>query len=124
VHASHPTTAPPAPPPPSARRIAWRIAAVAAPAVIWFGTFWLVARAASPDVPPGRCSGIGFGCTLAPRDAVEFTGFLFGVFAVPVATVVTAACLAARGPRRRWLVSGALTVVAAGALCLAVAASG
>ena len=126
VHASRPTTAPPLPPrpPSSAHRLAWRIAAVAAPAVIWCGTFWLAARAASPDVPPGRCSGIGFGCELAPRDAVAFTGFFLGVVAVPVATVVTALCLVAGERVRGWLVFGALTVVAAGALCLAVAASG
>ena len=36
------------------------------------------------DVPGGGCEGIGFGCSLAPADAVV----LFGMFAAPVLLLV------------------------------------
>ncbi|AZU01172.1 hypothetical protein [Brevibacterium linens] len=33
---------------------------------------WLLAPGSLPE---GQCSGLGFGCTLTPRDSIQFAGF-------------------------------------------------
>lgn len=37
---------------------------------------WLLA----PDsLPEDQCNGLGFGCTLTPRDSIQFAGFFFAL---------------------------------------------
>ncbi|MHC6175218.1 hypothetical protein [Glutamicibacter sp. X7] len=57
-------------------RAVWTMLCVAGIAVAgYFLALWL-----APDVnASGQCSGIGFGCTLTPRDALLFFGFLLAL---------------------------------------------
>lgn len=59
----------------------------------------LLGLAASPDVGPGRCEGIGFGCTVAPRDGIWVLGFAGGVIGIPVYWLVLGIALWIRSLR-------------------------
>ena len=91
------------------------------PAVIWCGAAVAVGLALPADPPDGQCEGIGFGCTLSPRDTLWFAAVYVGALAVPIGTLVSivAAVLAPEG-RRRAAVVGALSAMAAVIAGLAV----
>lgn len=65
------------------RSLAWLFACVAGMWALVVLAFVLV-----PDHnPPGQCEGIGFGCSLTPRDGVLLGSVVFGV-PISVGTVV------------------------------------
>ncbi|WP_254127310.1 hypothetical protein [Aquihabitans sp. G128] len=92
------------------------LAALLGPLAIWGLAMGLAGAVASPEVPDGQCSGIGFGCTLSPRDGAWFLGLYAGVPAVAVTTTVLLLCLVA--PRR---FRGALVGTLLGAFACVVA---
>ncbi len=49
---------------------------------------YLIGLSMSPHVADDGCEGIGFGCSLAPRDVAWLYGAGFGVIAVPVSWMV------------------------------------
>ena len=65
-------------------------------------TFALLVRGASRVNASGQCTGIGFGCTLTPHDALVFAGTFIGVPALAVGLLLSAgtAGLLARNPDR------------------------
>jgi hypothetical protein len=68
-----------------ARRLWLAVALIwALPAVALFFAVNLLPN----EVPPGRCQGIGFGCTLAPNDRVLFMGYVYYFWSVPVGIIV------------------------------------
>lgn len=87
-------------------------------AVVALIVAWLLA----PDsLPAGQCSGLGFGCTLTPRDSIEFAGFLFGIPATiawfSVGAIATS--LLGRFSNLKWWWIGLLSL----GICLIVAAA-
>lgn len=79
---------------------------------------WLVAFLLAPDRNPnGQCEGLGFGCTLPPRDSLEFAGILLvapgSVLAVLVTGVVRLVRISRGSPRTVWdMVLGAVLAAA------------
>jgi hypothetical protein len=49
----------------------------------------------------GRCEGLGFGCTLAPADAVLFAGIVIGPFLFVAGLIVCAVIAFVRARRMR-----------------------
>lgn len=90
------------------------LAAVLGPLVIWATAFGLAAAASSAEVAEGQCEGIGFGCSLAPRDGALFVGVLLGVPVVGVATLLMTVSLLVPHRHRPRLVGGLLGVFAIG----------
>lgn len=66
------------------RSLAWMFGAVAVPWVLAVVAYGL----AADSNPPGQCEGIGFGCTLTPRDSVLFAMVFLGVPITAGAVVV------------------------------------
>ncbi len=101
---------------------------VLGPGVLWCGAAFVVGLLLPADPPPGQCEGIGFGCTLSPRDTAWFAAAYVGVAAVPIGTLtsVLAASLAPAG--RRWVASlwsiGAMGAVVVAVMVALVAADG
>ena len=119
----HRHPAPPRPPgheTPGQAFVTWLLV-VCGPAVLWCGAALFVGLLLPADPPEGQCEGIGFGCTLSPRDTVWFAAVYVGAAAVPVATLVSlvAAILVPEG-RRRAAVVGGLSAMAAVLVGLAV----
>jgi len=105
---------------PASGRLATFLAAAFGPLTIWAVTVGLGGLLASPDLPPGRCEGIGFGCSLPKRDAVWLVGLYLGVPVVAVATLVTLLALAVPERRRRAVVTTLLALFAAGTVVVVV----
>lgn len=72
---------------------AWLLLAIAC-----WGVAWVVAPDANAG---GQCEGLGFGCTLTPKDALTFAAFL----ATPVAvrTLLLALLIIVVAVQRSWL---------------------
>ncbi|GIF72742.1 hypothetical protein [Asanoa siamensis] len=69
-----------------------------------FGVAWLATLTQPSQVADGQCEGLGFGCTLSPRDGARFALFLFGAPALLVSLLlclIVIAVVAARRTRRR-----------------------
>ena len=78
-----------------------RVAAVVVGIPVGYAAFVTVLGfTASPRVGAGECAGIGFGCTLAPRDWIWLGGAYLGLFVVPVLWVVTGIVIWVRRRRR------------------------
>jgi hypothetical protein len=60
------------------------------PLAIWAGAVLGGSALATDALPAGQCEGIGWGCTLTPRDSLIFAGVVLGVVVVPIATAVAA----------------------------------
>jgi hypothetical protein len=75
------------------------VAVVVGIPVLYALVVYLIGMAASPHLPEGRCEGIGFGCSLPPREAAWLYGAWFGVIVVPV--LWTAAAVVIWLARRR-----------------------
>jgi hypothetical protein len=92
-------------------------------AIACWGVAWVVAPDANAG---GQCEGLGFGCTLTPKDALVFAAFL----ATPVAvgTLLLALLLVVVTVQRSWLprlggiALGTLAGACGLALTLAIAA--
>ena len=100
------------------RSLAWMFGCV--------GAVWLVAVMAYvllPDHnPPGQCEGIGWGCTLTPRDGVLFAMMFLGV-PITVGTVVIGTIWIAFWHTRWGAMATGLSAFAAGlVVCIAFAA--
>ncbi|MEG9226669.1 hypothetical protein [Aeromicrobium sp. Sec7.5] len=65
------------------RSLAWMFGGIG---LLWAAAVVAYALAADSN-PPGQCEGIGFGCTLTPRDSVLFAMMFLGV-PITVGTVV------------------------------------
>jgi hypothetical protein len=84
--------------------------------VLW--SCWLLWFVLAPDRnADGRCEGLGFGCTLTPRDAAEFAGILVvapvSVLVLIVTGVVRLVRIRRGSPRTVWdLVLGMLLAAA------------
>lgn len=87
--------------PPAQHPILTLLLCLLGPVALWAGILGLAALAASPELPPGQCSGIGWGCSLSPRDTVGLFGYLGGIMAVPIATIVLAIAASVGRPERR-----------------------
>lgn len=84
--------------------------------VIW--ALWLLAYLFSPDHnADGRCEGLGWGCTLTPRQGVQFVGILavapLTVFVLAVSSVVRLVRISRGSPRTAWDVAVWCLLVAA-----------
>jgi hypothetical protein len=111
-------------PAPSSRTEPWGwLLALVGPAAVWAATVWLAGMASSPELPEGQCGGIGWGCTLSPRDAIELYGMMAAVVVVPVLTLVLLAVAAIARHRALPRVAAGLAIFAGLATCLALAAS-
>ncbi|WP_426570922.1 hypothetical protein [Aquihabitans sp. McL0605] len=99
---------------------AWLLA-LFGPVAIWASAVWLTAMAISPDVVGDRCEGIGWGCTLSPRDGVLFAGAYVGLFLVPIATAITLIGAGFGRGRATKVVGTMLGLFTAGVVVLAVA---
>lgn len=96
-------------------------------AVLWAG--WAVWFLTAPDANPGgQCEGLGFGCTLTPRDLATFVGVVgvapLSVLVLVVTLVVRLVRVGRGSPRTVWdVVVGAL-LLGAGALWVAGTVAG
>lgn len=73
--------------------LAWILVPAALLLVVWF---------VSPDYnPSGQCEGLGFGCTLSPRDLIE----LAVVFCWPIAlgVIFFGLCVVTAVEQHRWM---------------------
>ena len=77
---------------PAAALRPWSTAALVllGPLAVWIGTVLIGSAFAADSLPAGQCEGIGWGCTLTPRDSVLFVGVALGAIVVPIATVIAA----------------------------------
>jgi hypothetical protein len=107
------------------RGLAWATVFTLGPYVL--AILVLLAWSWSSDQPPaGQCEGLGFGCTLTPRDGAVLLAFMsapFAALATGVAWLVV--LLLQLSPARRWAgaAQGALaavTVLAASGIIAAI----
>jgi hypothetical protein len=82
MHTSEPTAAP--------RARSTLALVLLGPLAVWIGTVLFGSAFAADSLPEGQCEGIGWGCTLTPRDTLLITGMVLGVVVVPIATVIAA----------------------------------
>jgi hypothetical protein len=93
---------------PARRKAEWQAALLAllGPMALWVVGMALTIAVASPVNRDGQCEGIGFGCTLTPRDTAVLLGYVGALTVVPVVTIVNALLLLVKDPfRRRALVA-------------------
>lgn len=86
--------------------------ALLGPLAIWGTAFGVRTATATSEIASGQCSGIGFGCTLSPRDMAQFVGMYLGVPIVSVATLITLAGMLAPERARRTTVVVLLSLFA------------
>ena len=77
---------------PAAAPRAWSTVALVllGPLAVWAGTVLVGSAFAADSLPAGQCEGIGWGCTLTPRDSLLIVGVVLGAIVVPIATVIAA----------------------------------
>ncbi|MCE1178748.1 MAG: hypothetical protein LWW86_06910 [Micrococcales bacterium] len=64
---------------------------------------WALAWAIAPDHNAnGQCEGIGWGCTLTPRDGLLFAGLFIGTPVLAAALVAGLAAIMVLADRRVW----------------------
>ncbi|CAM3955912.1 hypothetical protein [Janibacter anophelis] len=88
----------PPPAPHRGRRAVATLGAWLLVAIIGWGVAWVVAPDANAG---GQCEGLGFGCTLTPKDVLAFAAFLATPLAV--GTLLIALFLVVVAVQRSWL---------------------
>lgn len=117
----HQPTSPTAQPGPSPwRGVVTVLLGVLGPLAVWVIVITTAAMLSSPDVPEGRCEGIGWGCELSPRDGIALLGFVGGAVLVPAVTLVLGIVTLLRPvDRRRQTVVGGVAGFAMAVVVLA-----
>lgn len=112
---------------PSGRHPRGSLVVLTALGLLWAG--WAAWFLTAPDANPGgQCEGLGFGCTLTPRDVATFVGLIglapLSVLVLVVTLVVRFVRVGRGSPRTVWdVVVGAL-LLGAGVLWVAGTVAG
>lgn len=90
---------------PSRRHPHGSLIVLVALAVLWAG--WALWFLTAPDANPGgQCEGLGFGCTLTPRDVASFVGVIalapFTALVLAVTGAVRIVRISTGSPRTVW----------------------